>query len=400
MNVVGIIAEYNPFHNGHKFHINEAKKITNADYVIAIMSGSFTQSGNIAIYDKFLRSKIATEYGADMVIELPTIYATSSAESFAYGSMILLEKLGIVNSICFGSECEDIEILRNIANTLVEKENEILPSIKESLKTGISYPNARIEALKKYLDEDKLKELSKPNNILGIEYLKSLITLNSSITPYCIKRESSDFNEIVLNKKSNRYTSATSIRNMIYQNKINLVENYVPALTYTTILGTKSLFNEDLYKLLKYKILTMDQEKLKSICEINEGLENKIKNEISHSNSYDELIFNLKSKRYTLTKIKRMLINIILEISKEDSKYAKENQIAYAHILSITNKGKKLLSSISENSNIHVITKINDDILQTLPQNISKYLKMDILSTNIYSTLSNDKINKDYINRL
>ena len=400
MKVLGIIAEYNPFHNGHRYHIEEAKKITNADYVIVVMSGNFTQTGNIAIYDKFTRAKLATEYGVDLVIELPTIYANSSAESFAYGAVSILENLGIVDYICFGSETDNIETLSKISKIINSNNVQINSKIKEILKSGVSYPVARENALKEFLTAEEIDILDKSNNILGIEYLRILDKLNSNITPICIKRESSDFNEIMLNEKSDRYTSATSIRNMIYQNKIDLVEKYVPALTYTTIVNTNASFNDKLYRILKYKILTTSLEELRNISEVTEGLENKIKSEITHSLSYDDYINNLKSKRYTMTKIKRMLNNILLDITKDDLKYIKENNITYAHILSLGYKGKDLLSKISNNSNIKLITKINENTLNELDENIRKYLDLDILASNIYYTLNNEITNKDYTNRL
>ena len=400
MKVLGIIAEYNPFHNGHRYHIEEAKKITNADYVIVVMSGNFTQTGNIAIYDKFTRAKLATEYGVDLVIELPTIYANSSAESFAYGAVSILHNLGIVDYICFGSETDNIETLSKISKIINSNNVQINSKIKEILKSGVSYPVARENALKEFLTAEEIDILDKSNNILGIEYLRILDKLNSNITPICIKRESSDFNEIMLNEKSDRYTSATSIRNMIYQNKIDLVEKYVPALTYTTIVNTNASFNDKLYRILKYKILTTSLEELRNISEVTEGLENKIKSEITHSLSYDDYINNLKSKRYTMTKIKRMLNNILLDITKDDLKYIKENNITYAHILSLGYKGKDLLSKISNNSNIKLITKINENTLNELDENIRKYLDLDILASNIYYTLNNEITNKDYTNRL
>lgn len=400
MKILGIIAEYNPFHNGHKYHIEEARKKTKSDFVIVVMSGNFTQSGNIAIYDKFTRANLATEYGVDLVIELPTIFATSSAESFAFGAVSLLNNLGIVDYICFGSETDNIDTLYSISKIINDNNIQITSKIKENLKTGVSYPVARENVLKEYLTQDDLSILNKSNNILGIEYLKALDKLKSNITPICIKRESSNFNETTLNANSNRYTSATSIRNMINQNKINLVEKYVPALTYTAILNNDASFNDKLYKILKYKILTTSTENLKNVSEVTEGLENKMKNAITHSISYDDFINSIKSKRYTMTKIKRMLNNILLNIKKEDLMFAKNNSITYAHILSLGYKGKELLSLISKNSNIDIITKINDNILNNLNDDIRKYLNLDILASNIYYTLSNEIINKDYTNRL
>lgn len=400
MKILGIIAEYNPFHNGHKYHIQKAKEVTGADFVVVVMSGNFTQTGNVAIYDKFSRAKIACEYGADLVIELPIIYTSSSAKTFAFGAIMLLNRLGIVDYICFGSETANIDDLQSISNLLQEKNNDINTNIKLELKKGISYPKARENVLSEYLNKDQIDVINKSNNILGIEYLEALNKLNSKIIPYCIKRESSEYNDIFPQKNSKKYTSATSIRNMIKLGKYDLIEKFVPASSYTNILNSEPLFNEKLYKILKYKILTTSNEELKNISEVTEGLENKLKSEIFNSSSYEELIYNLKSKRYTMTKIRRMLINVLLGITKEQLQYSIKNQITYAHILAIGYNGKTLLSQLSNNSHIKVITKINDNILKSLDEDIARYVHMDILASNIYYTLSNDIINKDYTNRL
>lgn len=400
MKIVGIIAEYNPMHNGHLYHINKAKEITNSDYCIVVMSGSFTQAGNIAIYDKFSRAKIAVKNGADLVIELPTIYATSSAEHFAFGGINLLNKLNIVDSICFGSECDNINLLNAVSDIFIQKDSQIWKKINENLKNGISFADARAKALKKYLSEEQICILSQPNNILGLEYLKNLKLLNSKIEPYTVKRESSDFNEILLNDNDNNFTSATSIRKCIKENKIEILKKYVPTETYNLITTKKTCFNDDLYNVLKYKIISSNVTDLQNIAEVTEGLEYKIIKEINNSSNYEEFTKNIKSKRYQLSKIKRMLINILLNITKDDFEYAKENKIAYAHILSCSDKGKGLLSKISQNSDIDLITSLNEKVLSNVSKNTRKYLNYDILASNIHSVITNTNIQKDYTNRL
>ena len=235
MKVLGIIAEYNPMHTGHIYHINEAKKITNSDYVIAIMSGSFTEQGNIAMLDKFTRAKEAINSGVDIVIELPTIYAVSDGGSFANKAIQILNDLNIVDSICFGAETDNISKLNNIANTIIVNDDKIWDDIKENLKKGISFANARNESLKNYLKDDEINLVSSPNNILGIEYLKSIITLKSNITPYCIKRESSNFNDDTITQK---YTSSTSIRKYLEEGKdIQNISEYISKNTLNSILN-------------------------------------------------------------------------------------------------------------------------------------------------------------------
>lgn len=398
MKVLGIIAEYNPMHTGHIYHINEAKKITNSDYVIAIMSGSFTEQGNIAILDKFTRAKEAVNSGVDLVIELPTIYAVSDGGSFANKAIQLLNDLNVVDSICFGAETDNISKLNNIANTIIVNDDKIWNDIKENLKKGISFANARNESLKKYLKDDEINLVNTPNNILGIEYLKSIITLKSNITPYCIKRESSNFNDDTITQK---YTSSTSIRKYLEEGKdIQNISEYISKNTLNSILNSKVLFNKDIFELLKYKIITMSNEELRNIYGITEGLENKIQNEILDSYTYEDFIFKLKSKRYELSKIKRMLIHILLDTTKEDFDNLKNCKSNYAHILAFNHDKKDLLSYISKNSKIPILTSINDNTLAKLTQNQRKLIDYDLNASNIYSILNETKLNQDYTNML
>lgn len=408
MNILGIVAEYNPLHNGHIYHIKKSKEITNSDLVVVVMSGSFTQQGNIAIYDKFTRAQIAVKYGADLVLELPTIFATSSSEYFAYGAINLLNSLNIIDYISFGSESNNLNSLNKIANTLISHEQAIWEFTKIELNKGISFANARENALKNFLTEDEIKSSNLSNNILGIQYLKWLKKLNSKIKPISIERVSSDYNELSLNV-SNTYTSSTSIRKMVYTNTpLNesdyiKLSKYIPIETLVSIRNKKALSNENIFELLKYKILCSSLDELKCIQEVTEGIENKLHEAISNSNSYDDFINKLKSKRYQMSKIKRMLINILLNITKVDFNNAITNNIAYAHVLACSEEGKKLFSKISTKSNIPLITSINSNVLNSLNtenENALKLLYNDILSTNIYLSLIHDKINSDYTNRL
>lgn len=303
MKIVGIIAEFNPFHNGHKYLIKKAKETTNADIVICIISGNFTQLGNISIIDKFKRAKIAIENGADAIIELPTIYATASSQYFAFGAVNILNSLNCIDYLCFGSETANIEELKNIANKLIANEKEIWKIIQEELRNGISFASARQNAISDFLNTDELAISSLSNNILAIEYIKSLIKLKSNITPIAIKR-----------KEQENITSATSIRQMLYEDN-NYVYNYLP---YKKIYFDKAMFNDNFYKIVQYNIISRGKEYIKNINEVTEGLENKIYNAINVSANYEEFIHNIKSKRYQLSKIKRILIYILLDISKED----------------------------------------------------------------------------------
>lgn len=394
MKVLGIIAEYNPMHTGHIYHISKAKEITGCDTVIVIMSGSFTQQGNIAIINKFERAKQAIQNGVDLVIEIPSAFASSDAGNFAYKSVSILNDLN-VDAICFGAETDNIERLKLISETLIYKDKEIWIEIKNELKKGISFAKARNNSLNKFLNEDDINIILSPNNILALEYLKTLKVLNSNIIPFAIHRES-NFNSHIL---ENCYTSSTSIRKAL-ENKCNLndIQKYIPENVSKYLKNNKIIFNNDFFEILKYKIISMNENDLKEINGVSEGIENKLKKEICNSYPYDEFLFKIKSKRYELSRIKRILVNILLNISKEDFNLLKENNSNYAHILAFNHDKKDLLSHISNTSNIPVISSLNNKTLSYLNKYQKLSLDIDIYASNIYSMLINQKINKDYTN--
>lgn len=394
MKVLGIIAEYNPMHTGHIYHILKAKEISRCDRVIVLMSGSFTQQGNISIINKFERAKQAVENGADLVIEIPAAFASSDAGNFAYKSVSILNDLNI-DAICFGTETDKIEKLNYISNILTLKDSEIWNDIRKLLKNGISFANARKNALNKFLGEKEIEVLSCPNNILAIEYLKSLKILNSNITPFAIHRKG-DFNSETL---ENCYTSSTSIRKALEKNyNLQYIQKYLPENVFEYLKGNKATFNNNFFEILKYKIMSMNKSELENINGISEGIENKIKKEICDSYSYDDFIFKIKSKRYELSKIKRVLINILLNISKENFKLLKENRSNYAHILTFNHNNKDILSYISKTSNIPIISSLNSKKISYLNKYQKLSLDIDIYASNIHSMLNKQKLNKDYTN--
>lgn len=397
MKTVGIIAEFNPFHNGHKYLIEKAKEETNADRVIVIMSGNFTQQGNIAVIDKFKRAEIATNYGVDLVIELPTIYAVSSAETFAKGAIDILDKLNIVDYLAFGTEATSLSILQSIASKILDNENLLSEKIKENLKSGITYALARDKALKEILTTSEYAEISSPNNILAIEYLKELLKIKSNIVPVAIKRANANHNDTSIYTNS-FFASATSLRNHLenMENSVLDIENYVPNLTYQALLDSKLLFNNDMYTLIRYIITIADNKKLSSIYEISEGLENKIKESATTSLSYFELLNNVKSKRYTLSRIKRIFTHILLELTSD--LFCELNGVNYARVLKVTDKS--LLSKLSRKSTIPVISNINEKVLKSLDAKTYESLMLDFKADNIYSIIANDSLNKDRTNKI
>lgn len=394
MNITGIITEYNPFHNGHLYHLSSAKSQTNCDGVVCIMSGNFVQRGGPAIIDKWQRASMAIENGVDLVIELPTFYALSSAEYFAKGALSILDSLGIINNIFFGSECGNIDDLIKIANILVDEPIEFKEELKRNLSYGLTFAKSREISLIKVLQDKNLSEiLRNSNNILGIEYIKAILSLNSKITPYTFKREGSNYNEEDL---SSKFASATSIRKALKDsNSFTKLESFMPIESYKILKDLKSsdypfVFEEEMFTFIKYKIVS-ECINFNKLSEISEGLDNKILKEVYNSSSYEEFILNIKSKRYTYTKISRLLTQIFIGLDGYDSKELFNKNLLYARILGFNNKGKEILKQMKKTSTIPLITKV--------PKNISNpLLALDIASTKCYSLL-NPKVHpfNDYL---
>ena len=311
-NVLGIIAEYNPFHNGHLYHLQQSKKLTNSDYTICIMSGNFVQRGDTSLLDKWTKTQMALENGIDLVIELPTLYATSSSENFALGAIKILNELKIVDFISFGSENCEIEVLNNIANVLYEEPKQFTSILSHELSKGISFPKARENALLMYLNniQKYSNVINQPNNILGIEYLKSLKKTKSTIIPMAIKREKVYYNS---HNVVDEYASSTAIRQLLKHdaydeircvmpdNSYLLMRNEIDRGNYITTLQT---FEKEIF----YKLRTMKTSEIANLPDVSEGLEFAIKNASNNCNNLYDLISSIKSKRYTQTRIQRILV--------------------------------------------------------------------------------------------
>ena len=384
MKITGLITEYNPFHLGHKLHLENAIKDTNASYTIAIMSGHFVQRGYPALLDKWTRAKIAVLNGVDLVIELPLIYSISSAETFAYGACTILNQTGIVDSLYFGSEHGDISALEEIAEFLINEDFEYKEILKKNLDLGLPYHKARVNSIKSLLPNINASQiLSNSNNILGIEYIKALLKLKSSIKPYTIKRVGANYNDSNLDSI---IPSATAIRKSLNSNvSIDELKDTLPKETFNELKALKNnnynfVFPEDTFKYLKYKILT-EGNSLKNLSYVKEGLENKIIKEILSSNSLDELIMGVKSKRYTHTRISRILISYFIGLENYNCTSLIDNEVHYIRPLAFNKKGSTLLKEIKKKENIEIITKVPKKINNNL-------LKLDLLGTKAYSILN------------
>ncbi|ELC8441608.1 nucleotidyltransferase [Clostridium perfringens] len=396
MNITGIITEYNPFHLGHELHLKSSKKITNCDGVICVMSGNFVQRGLPALTDKWTRAKMALEAGVDLVVELPTLFATSSAEFFAFGAVSLLNSLNIVDNLCFGSECGDIDLIKKLSEIIVNEPQEFKEYLKELLKDGLPFPKARSKALMKYLEDTNFKidfsyletVLNSSNNILAIEYCKSLYKLKSSITPFTIKRLGADYNKEELSK--NEIASASAIRKSIYTSNIEESLEFMPIYSYEILKNSSFSSLDKMFDLVKYAIIS-NPNILKEIPEASEGIDNKIVQNIGKANSLDELINLCKSKRYSYTRLNRILCHVLLCVDNELLSLRKSPP-KYIRILGFNNKGREILKEIKRNSEINIVNKLSKSKPDPL-------LDFDIKATNIYSLLNPSvKINSDYLN--
>ncbi len=408
-NVLGIIAEYNPFHNGHLHHLIQSKKITNSDYTIAVMSGNFTQRGEVSIIDKWTKAQMAIKNGVDLVIELPTLYAISSAENFASGAIKILNSLGIVDFISFGSECNDFSVLDDIANVLAFEPSEYKTLLSHELARGESYPKARENAVMMYLNNIRrfANVLSSPNNILGIEYLKSLKRQKSKIQPITIKREGSKYNDDTIPRGS-RYASATAIRNLCQSaDDITPIQRFVPESTFDileenikkgNIVKSLSAFDKEII----YTLRRMSTSEIANLPDVSEGLEFALKNAANQCNSVVELLSIINTKRYTKTRLQRILLYALLGITKKDMQVSMATT-PYVRVLGFNDKGQELLSQISKkNKKLEIITSVKKFIDKKSSDNLKLLMEKDIWATDVY-TLGfeyESKANLDYTHKL
>ena len=410
MKIVGLIAEYNPFHNGHQYHIEKAREITSADAVIVVMSGNFVQRGTPAIMPKHLRTEAALKGGASVVIELPVCYATGSAEYFAYGAVSIFEKLGCIDSICFGSECGNIEVLQDLAKIIHDEPKQYQESLSLYLRQGDSFPLARQKAMKDFLKSNVADSiLCEPNNILGIEYLKALYRLDSKIKPYTIQRVGSHYHDDYLQKS---YSSASAIRKAMSQT-MELdefdIENQMPTSCASLIKEAYGqrypIYANDFSLLLKYKLLTENKKSLMEYADVSEELANRILNRLNDYVSFEQFCELLKTKEMTYARISRALIHILLDIKNEDL-----SEIAYARVLGFRDDDSEVLSQIKRHATISLVTKLpsvenlvtNKTISSADNNGLYKtketMLLQDINASNLYESVVTDKFGTAFIN--
>ena len=407
MKIVGLITEYNPFHNGHQYHIEKAREITGADAVVVVMSGNFVQRGTPAIMPKHLRTEAALKGGASVVIELPVCYATGSAEFFAYGAVSVLENLDCVDSICFGSECGNIEVLQDLAKIIHNEPKQYQESLNLYLRQGNSFPLARQKAMKDFLKSNVADSiLGEPNNILGIEYLKALYRLNSRMKPYTIQRISSHYHDEYLTET---YSSASAIRKAINEPDELDWSSQVPDSCVSLYQENHQIrfpvYTNDFSLLLKYKLLRETKETLTCYADVSEELANRILNRLNEFTSFEQFCELLKTKELTYSRISRALLHILLNIMVQDM-----TEIEYAHVLGFQISDSAVLSSIKKQSSIPLVTKLADVVMyssstntpptcgSTLSEDAQKMLSQDIYAANLYESVVTDKFGTPFIN--
>ncbi len=422
MTVNGIIAEYNPFHSGHKYQLEQSLALTGADYTVVVMSGNFVQRGAPAILDKHTRARMALLEGADLVLELPTVCATASAEHFAAGAVSLLTGLHTVTHLCFGSECGDITAFRQPAAILSKEPDDYRLALQGRLKEGLSYPAARTRALLQCHPElDSAKELlSSPNNILALEYMKALLRLKSPLIPVTVKRLGSSYHDrasdaplcsaLALRQALSVSDTADSFQGFadaqpfhgeasrkLSQKKRRLIAEQLPPYAADILCAHLQKYppvcSNDLSSILYYKLLSTKSSGYEKYLDVTPDLSVRISNRLKDYRSFDAFCEQLKTKELTYTRISRCLLHITLDITKEDFPFGFRQTAAppsefpsYARVLGFRKSAAPLLTAIRERSDIPLITSLSD-AQRTLPATALRLLEKDIVSSQLYHGL-------------
>lgn len=403
MKICGIIAEYNPFHNGHEYHLKEAKRITGCDHVVVVMSGDFVQRGLPAIADKYSRTRAALLAGADLVIELPTIYATASAEYFAKGSVQLLDGLGC-DAICFGTEKGDLDLLKNSARAMDVAEEKYDDEIFNNVKNGLSYPKALMNVLELHKEELGEEFLMDPdaNDKLGISYIRAINDLGSRIEPFTVKRVGSAYLDA-----TSESSSAMAIRG-----RLKLCEDpwsirdYIPEYSYNSIFNDNSRscpmypndFSDMMYMCLK--AISADRncrEVFTEYLDVSDNIAGKIANNINRFSSFDRFATLVHSPEYTYSRIYRALLHIMLDIKEDDiQEYINDDDSRYLRILGFLRSSEGLLSEIKKRSELPMISKVAD-CEKTLGQSALNLIKKDIYGADLYEHAASRKFDREFL---
>lgn len=409
MRVVGVIAEFDPFHNGHAYFLRRVRELASADFIIAVMSGDFTQRGNIAIAGKRLRAEAALLNGADIVIELPVQYSTASAELFAMGGVSLLHSLGVVDTLCFGAEEEDVSKLKAVAGLLYDESEDFKEILGAQLKEGASYPVARLNALKETLyggssenigaeplenlSADELSDiLCQPNNILAIEYLRALKRLDSTMDVLAVRRTSVDHDST---NTYGIYSSAKNIRNTLrITRSLDAVSPYLPENTIPLLhehFGIDlPIFDDDLSSLMKYRLLMEDADSLMQYADMNSDLARRIINKRPNFISFSQFTELIKTRNLTYTRISRALLHVLLSIKKEDMRRYQQGGVSgYTRILGFKKDASVLIDAMKEKAVIPIISR-TAEYKKLLKDPFDRMFADDLRASDIYASMVRD----------
>ncbi|RHT94332.1 nucleotidyltransferase family protein [Clostridium sp. AM27-28] len=386
MKIVGLITEYNPFHAGHLYHMQQARELTGADYCVVLMSGNFVQRGEPAIFDKYLRTKTALLAGADLVLEIPAAFSTASAHEFAAYGVALLSAIG-VDAVVFGSECGQIEILKQAAYALNHESAEFQERLRKGLKAGLTYPQARAKALE--MEDTWASVLTSPNNILGIEYLRAAEDLHSPMEFYTISRKGSGYHEDTLADAS--FPSASAIRGIIRnslskdKDLLDILASHLPAVTHPAYTGAVPVFVDDFSELLNAAVLQL--QATFSIADLSPELAARLAKPPYFPLSFEERIQALKTRQLTYTRVSRALLHLVLGMREEDiSRWKEEGYALYARILGFRRQSSPLLSCLHKKSSIPLITKMAD-AAQNLSPSALALLEQEVYASHLYQTV-------------
>lgn len=386
MKIVGLITEYNPFHAGHLYHMQQARELTGADYCVVLMSGSFVQRGEPAIFDKYRRTKAALLAGADLVLEIPAAFSTASAHEFAAYGVALLSAIG-VDAVVFGSECGQIEILKQAAYALNHEPAEFQERLRKGLKAGLTYPQARAKALE--MEDTWASVLTSPNNILGIEYLRAAEDLHSPMEFYTISRKGSGYHEDTLADAN--FPSASAIRGIIRnslskdKDLLDILASHLPAVTHPAYTGAVPVFVDDFSELLNAAVLQM--QATFSIADLSPELAARLAKPPYFPLSFEERIQALKTRQLTYTRVSRALLHLVLGMREEDiSRWKDEGYALYARILGFRRQSSPLLSCLHKKSSIPLITKMAD-AAQNLSPSALALLEQEVYASHLYQTV-------------
>lgn len=420
MKAAGIIAEYDPFHNGHLYHLNKTKELTGADAAVVVMSGYFMQRGEPSFFDREARVRMAVEAGADLVLELPYIYACNSSHEFAAGAVGILDGLGCIDSLVFGAETGDMALLKRAADA----SSECMPGgvlsahIKEELKKGISYAEALTRTVEKQYGSATSDALRHPNNLLGIEYIKALNAMSSAIRPLALPRLSAGHDEPLdisdaaaqrrcMDTDMTAIASGTAVRRAVRAGGYASASGLVPesSLDILRQLSMENHYDEELcqaplergslavrwdsmqerlFELLRYRILTSEEYELASICGFGEGIENRLKGCILQTSSLEELKAAVKTRRYTHARISRLLIHILINLKTED--FRRLRGVYHARVLGFSRTGSRLLREISDSAVIPVLSNLSR--AGRLPEAAEEVLRYDMRASDVYAMLT------------